>query len=202
VTTCCNLKIFGLAHVFLAVLLGVLGCAPRGSRIDVTLGSPEHHFQAGMKLIDMGRYKDARREFETIEKESPAFPKSYVGLALISGYQGNLPEALGHIERAQTFAQSDSERACIQVGLIRLYTINANNVDGWLNHAESAYQTALWLDPLEPDVHYYMAQAYTAANRLENAEKLYRIVLELNRTHVREAKMGLQAVNGKRGTKP
>jgi hypothetical protein len=202
VTTCYKLKTFGLAYLFPVFFLVVLGCAPREPHVEVTLGTPEHHFQAGMKLIDMGRYKDALREFDAIKKESPDFSNSYVGSALILGYQGNLPEALRHIERAQGLARTDHERTCIQVGLIRLYAINANNIEDWLSHAESAYQRALWFNPLAPDIHYYMAQAYTAANRLENAERLFRIVLEINGAYVREAKRGLQAVTEKRGNKP
>ncbi|UCG80392.1 MAG: hypothetical protein JSV60_10605 [Desulfobacterales bacterium] len=109
-----------LTGVWLAAIFSQ-GCAPKVRAPESLLDTPEHHVQSGMKLLKLGKYDDAMREFELAKGLDPKFSGAYVGSGLVLAHKGEFQEGIEDMDKAVDLAETKEEKVDANVGLIRLY---------------------------------------------------------------------------------
>lgn len=177
------------------VLFSFSACANKAVPLGVVLDTPQHHVLSGMRLFELGKCKDAVREFELATHAAPAFSKAYVGSGLASACVGDWQKGLKDIEMARKLARTDEEKESAGIGLIRLYLIKTGPSETkWLDMAKAAYRDAMALSPDSAGAHYYMGRAYEKARYLDRAKDLFKRVLEINKSHVDEATEALNRI--------
>jgi hypothetical protein len=77
-----------LAGLWLSAIFSIQGCAPKVRPSESLLDTPEHHVQSGMKLLKLGKYDDAMREFDLAKGLDPKFSAAYAGSGLVLGHKG------------------------------------------------------------------------------------------------------------------
>lgn len=185
-----------LTAVWLVVMFCLEGCAPEVTWLENLLDTPQHHVVSGTKLLKLGKYDDALREFEQAKELAPAFSRAYVGSGLVWGYKGDFKKGIKDIENAKDLAGSDEEKVNAHIGLIRLCIIGKESAyKKWLSHAESGYKDAVGLLPKSSEAHYYMGEAYKEALNFKKASELFKKVLEINNTYVHEARLALNLID-------
>ncbi len=176
-----------LMGIIAAVLL-IGNCAPRAIVPIPTLGTPEHHTQSGMRLLEKGKLTDAEREFEVAIEFDRKYAAAYRGLAIVLGYRGNFKAAFQYLSKAEELAKGKPEKALVYVGYMRLYTQQKG--EGWLEKVERYFKDAMKTLrglPEMPDPYYHMGLAYKEALRFSDAAGAFKKVLEINKTLMREA---------------
>jgi len=171
------------------------GCAPRARMPIPTLGTPEHHTDSGMKLLEQGKLVDAEREFELAMELDCCYAPAYRGLAIVVGYRGESKAALRYMTKAEELAEGKQEKAMAHVGFMRLYT--QQNGEGWLERVENCFRDAMKTLrdlPEMPDPYYHMGIAYKEAFRFSDAAGAFKKVLEINKTLMSEADHQLTVV--------
>ena len=77
-------KISIIACLMLSVfVMAIVSCAPKPRKEVRALDTPEHHVFSGNKLLDKGKYDDAKREFELAISLDPKFSSAHAGLGLV-----------------------------------------------------------------------------------------------------------------------
>jgi tetratricopeptide (TPR) repeat protein len=185
-----------LIGVWLAAIASLDGCAPRLGPLENALDTPQHHVRSGMKLLQLGRYSDALREFEYTKEVDPFFSMAYVGSGLVWGYKGDCKKGIKEIEKAREVATTNEERVFASVGLIRLCLIGKESArEKWLEESESAYKDAVALLPDSSEAHYYMGKVYMEVSNFKRASELFNKVLTINKTYVHEARRALHLMD-------
>ncbi|MBW1795215.1 MAG: hypothetical protein JRJ38_12440 [Deltaproteobacteria bacterium] len=180
--------VVALIGVWLTAIFFFQGCAPRVRAPESLMDTPEHHVQSGMKLLKLGRYDSAMREFDLAKELDPEFSGAYVGSGLVLGYKGEFKQGLEDMEKALDLARTKGEKVDANVGLIRLYSLGKKSAHKkWLKKAKGAYEDAIDLQPESSAAHYYMGEAYKGALNFEKASQLFKKVLDINKTYVVEA---------------
>lgn len=184
----------------LPAMFSLYGCAPKSVPLGVTLDTPEHHVLSGMKFIDLGRFEDALREFDLTKRHDPTFSKAYVGCALVFAYQDHWDEAFRELEKGKALAGADEEKVFADVVAVRLFVVGKESAaKDWLAAAESAYHDAVTRMPDVSQAHFYMGMAYEEVGDLAKASVLYKKVLHLDKTHLREARAALDRIKRLKG---
>ena len=180
--------IAALMGVWLGAIFSLQGCAPKVRAPESLLDTPEHHVQSGMKLLKLGRYDNAMREFELAKELDPEFSGAYVGSGLVFGHKGDFKQGIEDMKKAADLAKTKEEKVDANVGLIRLYSLGKESAHKkWLKKAKGAYEDAIDLRPESSAAHYYMGGAYKEALEFEKASQLFKKVLDINETYVVEA---------------
>jgi len=190
----CSKGFLAIMGIITVVLL-IGNCAPRAITPIHTLGTPEHHIQSGMRLLEKGRLTDAEREFELAIEFDRSYAAAYRGLAIVLGYRGNFKEAFQYMEKAEVLAKGKQEKALVYVGFMRLHT--QQKAQGWLEQVESYFREAMQMLrglPEMPDPYYHMGIAYKEAFLFSNAAGAFKKVLEINKTLMSEADEQLATV--------
>jgi tetratricopeptide (TPR) repeat protein len=188
------------ALTLIGVLVGTIasldGCTPKAVPPENVLDTQEHHVHSGMKLLNLGRYGDALREFEFTKEVDPLFSMAYVGSGLVWGYKGDYKRGIKEIEKGKDLANTDGEKVFANVGLIRLCMIGKESAhEKWLEESESAYKDAVAFAPDSSEAHYYMGEVYKEASNFKKARELFNRVLKINHTYVHEARRALNLMD-------
>ena len=177
-----------LIGVWLTAIFSLQGCAPKIRPPETLLDTPEHHVQSGMKLLGLGRYDDAMREFKLAKELDPEFSGAYVGSGLVFGNKGDFKQGIEDMKKAIGLSKTKDEKVDANVGLIRLYLLGKKSAHKkWLKKAKGAYEDAIDELPESSAAHYYMGEAYKGALNFEKASQLFKKVLDINKTYVVEA---------------
>ncbi|MCD6153142.1 MAG: tetratricopeptide repeat protein [Syntrophobacterales bacterium] len=157
----------------------IFSCAPKERKPLNRLDTPEHHTSTGIKLLNQGKYNDAKREFQLALQLNPKFSKAYVGSSLVKACQGDVKSAFKAIVKAKTYAKSDKEKVFYHVAGLRLYTMSKKGKD-WLEDAENEFKNAIKLDPRSSAAYYFMGVAYKVSLQFKEAARMFSKVLDLN----------------------
>ena len=195
-----KMSVLAWTGIFFAVLFSLDGCSPKPVPLGVTLDTPEHHMLSGMKLLDLGRYQDALREFNRTKQKSPLFSGAYVGSGLVWASLAKWDKASQEMEKARELAKTDQELVFVYVGLIRFFVIGKDSVaTDWLAAAETSYNDAAGFIPESAEAHFYMGKAYEVSGDLGKASVLFEKVLKIDKTHVDEARAALNLIKQSQG---
>jgi tetratricopeptide (TPR) repeat protein len=129
--------------IWLAAFFSLQGCAPKVRAPESLLDTPEHHVQSGMKLLKLGKYDDAMREFDLAKGLDPEFSGAYVGSGLVLGHKGDFKQGIEDMKKALGLAETKKEKVDANVGLIRLYLLGKESAHSkWLKKAKGAFEDA------------------------------------------------------------
>jgi tetratricopeptide (TPR) repeat protein len=174
------------------LLLLLSGCASTQPLPESILDTPALHVSNGFKLIKMGRYDDAEREFEKALRHAPGDSAAFEGIGLVKGYKGDFGPAFEFMDKARSLARGKEEELAVYVGWIRLHTMKRG--EGWLDEAKRAYSSACSLQENDPDTYYFMGLAYKHAYRFVEAKRVFEKVLVINTSHAEEAEGELRII--------
>jgi tetratricopeptide (TPR) repeat protein len=171
----------------------LFSCAPKERRPLYRLDTPEHHTFTGIKLLNQGKYYDAKREFQLALQLNSKFSKAYAGSSLVKAYQGDFKSGFKVIAKAHTYAKTDKEKVFCHVTGLRLYTISKEGND-WLKKAENEFKDAIKLDTKSSSAYYFMGVAYKVSLKFDQAARMFAKVLDLNGEYAGVADQELKLV--------
>jgi hypothetical protein len=171
----------------------VLACAPQLRKPGGEMDTPEHHHYSGMRLLSEKSYDQARQEFALALQLAPQYSQAHAGIALVKVSQGDYPGALLAMQDAWKYAETKEAKLFVQVSGIRLLTLGRPDKN-WLHQAREAFDAALKLDPRSAAAYYYMGGAYKTALDFDQAGRMFKQVLDINKEFVTEADSEWQLV--------
>lgn len=169
-------------------LMFVFACGPKAVAPKAQLDTPEHHVTNGNKFLKAGRLDDALNEFTRAMQLDPKFSPAYTGLGIVYGKTDDFKKAFEAMEKAEKYAENDTEKTAAYTGYIQLYTMGGEAVDkDWLDQAEKYFDRASLISPDNAAPYYYMGMAYKQAYNFSEAGDQFKKVLELDKRFVGEA---------------
>lgn len=170
----------------LCVVVLIVSCVTQ-ERIAVSqLDTPDHHTYTGLKLLELGKYSDARRSFKMATQLDAKYSKAYTGMALINICTGKLAAASDNLVEGFKKAQSDDEKLFVYVAGIRYHTSNKSDMK-WLESAKNQFDEAVLIDYKYAPAYYYMGLAYKEALEFNRARKMFATVIKLKTDHIDDA---------------
>lgn len=171
--------------VLSAFVLSLASCAKKPRKEVSSLDTPEHHVFSGNKLLDKGKYDEAKREFELALSMNPKYSPAHAGLGLVYGYQTNFDKAYDSLKDAKSYAKTKDEKVNANVFMIRLLSMERKGK--WLDRAEGEFKAAVKLDPNASAAYYFMGKAYKVSYDFDKAGEMFKKVLNINTKYVNEA---------------
>jgi tetratricopeptide (TPR) repeat protein len=169
-----------------AAVFCFISCATK-ERIAVNqLDTPGHHTYTGLKLLDLGKYSDARREFKMATQLDAKYSKAFTGMALINICNGKLDAAAYNLAEGLKNAESDDEKLFAYVAGIRYHTSNKSD-PRWLEAAKNQFDEAVLIDYKYSPAYYYMGLAYREALEFNRAIQMFSTVIKLKTDHIDDA---------------
>lgn len=172
--------------VVIAMTALTIACAPKARKPVSEMDTPEHHTFTGLRLLGEAKYSEAEREFELAIELAPRYSRAHAGGALVKAYKGDFKAAFETMKKASRYAKTKEEKVFVHVGLIRLHTLSRLDKD-WLNEARGEFDDAVKIDPQSSAAYYFMGLAYKTALDFNQADQMFRQVLDLNKEYVKEA---------------
>lgn len=166
-------------------LLFLGACGPKARKAVSALDTPEHHVFSGMKLLDKGKYEDAKGEFNLAIQLNPKYSPAFTGLGLVNGYEGNFKEAFDNAKKGKKYAVTKEEEVNARIGFMRIYSMERK--EDWLDEVEDNFEDAIDIDPKSSAAYYYMGEAYKVAYEFDKSGEMFKKVLDLNDTYLIEA---------------
>jgi len=174
--------------LFFCISIGfvIISCGPKAVKPVSEMDTPMHHFNAGVKFLDQGKYADANMSFDRSLALDPKFSKAYAGNSLASAYQGELKAANDSMKQAWSYAKNDDEKLFVHISRIRLYTLSMADKD-WLKDAKAEFDKAKKIDPRSSAAYYFMGIAYKNALDFPNAGQMFKQVIDFKGDYIKEA---------------
>lgn len=167
-------------------LLSLVSCGPK-ERVAVSqLDTPGHHTYTGLKLLELEKYSDARREFKMATQLDSKYSKAYAGMALVNICNGKLLAASNNLSDASRNAQTSDEKLFVHVANIRYHTSDKSDPK-WLEMAKNDFKEAAVIDPKHAPAYYYMGMAYKEGLEFADAAKMFDAVIKLKTDHIDDA---------------
>lgn len=173
--------------LFLLCVALVAGCASvdKASPPTSEMDTPEHHYEAGMGLLDGGDLEGSAREFDRAIALDPEFSPAYAGRAVVAAKQGKVDDSREALKAAQKCAGDDGERALVQVATIRVLTEEKG--PKWIKQAEDAFAKAVKIEPGNAAAHYFMGCAYRSGDMPAKSISRFQSVISMEGDYVGEA---------------
>jgi hypothetical protein len=172
--------------IICTAVLSLISCGPK-ARIAVSqLDTPGHHTFTGLKLLDLEKYPDARREFSMAIELNKNYSKAYTGLALVNIFTGKFDTAAENLTLGLKNAKTDDEKLFVNVARIRYYTSNKSE-QKWLESAKSQFDEAVVIDSKHTPAYYFMGLAYKEGLQFNQAVEMFSKVVQLKTDHVADA---------------
>ncbi len=168
-----------------AFLMTLISCAPKPREEVSAMDTPEHHVFSGNKLLDKGKYDDAKREFELALSLDSKYSPAHAGIGLVYGYQKNFDKGYDSLKSAKSYAKTKEDEVTAHVYMIRLLSLERKGK--WLDRAESEFKSAVKIDSNASAAYYYMGKAYKVSLDFDKAGEMFKKVLNINTKYVNEA---------------
>ncbi|MFO7985868.1 MAG: tetratricopeptide repeat protein [Desulfatiglandaceae bacterium] len=181
------------ALIALTFLFWSPGCAPKKDVREDVLDTPQHHVSSGFKLLKKDYIFHAEREFLLALELDPQSWNAHRGLGLVYAGKSQFSLALTHMRKAEAGAKTDVAQALVDVGFMRIYM--QQGAEDWFDQVCQSYSDALSHDPALPDPYYYMGMAFKKLNRLSEARRAFKKVIEIDKGLVAESQQELRAID-------
>jgi len=142
--------------------------------------NPEIYYYSGENYIKSDEPDSARMMYEKGIQVAPSTAINYVGLGKSYLYENKAAEAKSNFDKALSL--SASKNATVLMKIAEAY-ITAEKKD--VTQAFNLLNTAMKLEPKNPDVYILMGDAFAAQNDGTNAIKNYERATELDKTSVK-----------------
>ncbi|MBU2055306.1 MAG: hypothetical protein KJ936_04775 [Proteobacteria bacterium] len=183
--------------VMATVSVLLLSCGSKLQQPLSQLDTTEHYTFTGVRLLDQEKFSAAGREFELALRLDPRYSRAHAGAGLVKAYQGDFKGAFESLKQAEKNAGSDEEKLFVLVGYIRVNTIShaaclsigtsCRPDDAWVKYSQDAFAQAVRIDPKAASPYYFMGECYLTALDLDQAGRLFSMVLDMNGEHVGDA---------------
>ena len=181
-----RIRILIFPFIICTAVLSLISCGPK-ARIAVSqLDTPGHHTFTGLKLLDLEKYPDARREFSMAIELNKNYSKAYTGLALVNIFTGKFDTAAENLTLGLKNAKTDDEKLFVNVARIRYYTSNKSE-QKWLESAKNQFDEAVVIDSKHTPAYYFMGLAYKEGLQFNQALEMFSKVVQLKTDHVADA---------------
>lgn len=177
--------------IFIAVTM--MACGAKKKKPTVRIEPPDIYTDGGMQLLEQGRYEEADREFTWSLERNPKNARASIGMGLAKIYEGDSEAALDFLNKGCKYAKNDKERLFCKISRIRIYTLNKQDKK-WFLETREAFSEAVKIDPQSSDAYYYMGLACRDSLNFDDAGKMFREVIAMNDTHVKDAERELEQV--------
>jgi len=174
-----------LLSVLILSLLFIGACGSKPRRAVSALDTPDHHVFSGMRLLDKGKYVDAKREFTLAAELAPESSPAYTGLGLVYSHEGNFEDAYANAKKGKSYAKTKDEKVNALIGFVRIYSMERK--DDWLDDAEDNFEDAIDINAKSSAAYYYMGEAYKLAYEFDKAGEMFKKVLDINDKYLIEA---------------
>jgi tetratricopeptide (TPR) repeat protein len=158
----------------------ILSCAPKPRGAVGEMDTPAHHVTVGMKFLDEGKFADAQREFDLARELDRKYSQAHAGAALLKAYQNDLKAAFDAMETAEKNAKTQEDKDFVNVGFIRLHTLNRAADKKWLDRAKDKFDDVIKKNPRSAAAHFFMGVAYKEALDFNNAGLMFAKVVGFN----------------------
>ena len=179
-------KLWIVSCLMLSVfVMAIVSCAPKPRKEVSALDTPEHHVFSGNKLLDKGKYDEAKREFELALSMDPKYSPAHAGMGLVYGYHKDFDKGYASLKDEKSYAKTKDDKVNAKVFMIRLLSMERKGK--WLNNCEDEFKDAVKLDPGASAAYYYMGKAYKVSYDFDKAGTMFKKVLDLNTKYLNEA---------------
>lgn len=169
-------------------VLFLFACGPKAMAPKAKLDTPEHHVTNGTKLLKSGKIDAAFREFNRAKELDPKHSPAYVGLGLVSGYNGDFVSGLENMKNAEKYARGNNQEIAANVGYMRLYIMGGEKVEkNWLKKVKTGFNKSTAISPDSPEPYFYMGIAYKISCKFSEAASQFVKILELDKGYIEEA---------------
>ena len=139
------------------------------------MDTPEYHFKAGMRAVDMENFTGAQTSFQRAIDLDRKFAPGYAGLGLVFAAQKNAQDAKFNVNKAAMYANNDPD----VLALNGRVWIEMRDLDRtWFNQAETQLTKALRADENHEATLYYLGLANLYNYNFRNAEGFFRQVVD------------------------
>ena len=169
-------------------VLFLFACGPKAIAPKAKLDTPEHHVTNGTKLLKSGKIDAAFREFNRAKELDPKYSPAYVGLGLVSGYNGDFISGLENMKNAEKYARGNNQEIAANAGYMRLYIMGREKVEkNWLKKVKTRFNKSIAISPDLPEPYFYMGIAYKISCKFSDAASQFVKILELDNGYIKEA---------------
>ena len=162
-----------LYYLCLLVVLVVSSCTTK-PKSDVD--TPEYHYKAGMRQIEMNQYSDALTSFQRAVDLDKKFVPGYGGLGLAHAYLGNTKDAKKFVNKAEGMADKDPDVFTL---CARVWITMRNEEKRWYKNAEKLLKKALKRKKDHEGALYYTGEMQLYRYEFSEAEDYFRRVVEM-----------------------
>jgi tetratricopeptide (TPR) repeat protein len=172
--------------LFLCLVLACLINLPEaeGSDTAVSAKALSHYIQAGIHER-LNRLDEASAEYKAALKSDYHSPYIHLRLAVILLKQNQLAQAADELKLAIKYYGQEASESNQDASFIEAHTLLAlvYSLQGQLDEATTEYEAALRgalaIDPQNIRIHKSLAQVYLRRNQFPEAEKTYRLILDI-----------------------
>lgn len=174
-------KGFSLFFIALIFLLSVTGSQARDRK---KVSALTHYIQAGL-FEALNELERAVSEYKAALRADYTSPQIHLRLAVALFKQNQLSAAADELKQAIKYYEKETDPSVHASSLIEVHTLLAlvYSLQGNLEEATAEYEMALRgalaVDPQNIQIHKGLARVYLQKNKLFEAEKIYRFILEL-----------------------
>lgn len=165
-----------LNNLFLfTILIGLfIGCSQK-PQSDVD--TPEYHFRAGMRAVELGEYSNAIPSFERAVALDRKFAPGFAGLGLAYAHLGQTKNAKKFIGKAESKGGKDPDVLAL---CARGWIAMRHDEKKWFKRAENLLKKALKRDENHEASLYHYGVAHLFHYDFTDAESYFRKVVEKN----------------------
>lgn len=179
----------GILRPILLVILSsftLTACAATERTAMRFLDTSEHHTYTGIILARQEKFDDAEREFSLALQLNCESALANAGMSIVKSQKGDFEAAVEHMELAERFARSSTERLYVHTLKIQLYAMT-RRPENWIELAEEEYRRAVTISPRFSAAHYCMGLARMMNHEFDEAGRLFIKVLDLNDEYLEQA---------------
>jgi hypothetical protein len=184
---------WGALVAILGICLCAGACGPRyGGYPYNELDTPEQRVFNGFAFLRKHHLMDAQREFEQALRLDPGCSAAYRGMGLVYGMNGDFARAFPSMDQAKAYARNTRDQALSEVGMMSLFTMEKKGE--WLSKVKQNFYRAQSLCKDLPEAYFELGEAYKQAHRVDDAQRAFQKVVEMNKTLVQEAQEELNLI--------
>jgi len=159
--------------IVVGLVLALSSCTTKPkSDID----TPEYHYKAGMRQVEMRQYSDAKMSFQRSTDLDKKFTPGYCGMALADAHLGNKKEAKKLVNKAEGMAERNPDLLTL---CARVWITLRNQDKRWHKSAERLLKKALKREKKHEGALYYTGEMQLYKHEFSHAQDYFRQVVEM-----------------------
>jgi len=172
--------------VLLSVLAIMAGCGGKMQiKTEGVMDNPKHHTFTGMNMLGGGRTSDSLDQFERAIAIDDKYAPAYAGKALTYLSVKNIEDAKKNAKKSLDLAEAENHKILARLTMMQMYYEERKGK--WLKKVEKEFEEIEDISKEVPAVYLFMGKVYKNELRFSEAADMFRKVLNLNKSFVKEA---------------